>query len=118
MVHWLGAMQWAAALSALAIVSTLWSQFPLITLRRSIPFAMAGLFGLYLAVRFPVRRQLSILTMTMTALALGSIVLALCVPKIGLDASPGHHLDWQGVFTQKNACGRAMVLATAGLLAA
>jgi exopolysaccharide production protein ExoQ len=117
LVRWLGAMQWAAALSVLAVASTAWSQFPLVSLRRSLPFAMAGLFGLYLAVRFPLRRQLSILSIAMSALAIGSIVLAVFFPKIGLDASPGHHLDWQGVFTQKNACGRAMVLATAVALA-
>ena len=115
-IRWLGAMQWTIAFSVLAIASTAWSQFPLLTFRRSVPFAIAGAFGLYLAVRFPLRRQLSILSMTMTALALGTIILALCFPKIGLDASPGHHFDWQGVFTQKNACGRAMVLATAALL--
>jgi exopolysaccharide production protein ExoQ len=115
-IRWLAAMQWSAALSVLAIASTLWSQFPLLTLRRSLPLAIAGLFGLYLAVRFPLRRQLSILTMMMTALAIATIVLALCFPKVGLDASPGHHHDWQGVFTQKNACGRAMVLATAAIL--
>jgi len=117
LIRWGGAMQWTAALSIVAVASTLWSQFPLLTLRRSLPFALAGFFGLYFAVRFPVRRQLSILTMTLTALAIGSTLLATCFPRIGLDASPGHHFDWQGVFTQKNACGRAMVLGTAVLLA-
>jgi len=116
MIRWLGALQWAGALSLLAIASTVWSQFPMLTLRRSLPFAMAALFGLHLALRFPVRRQLSILTLAMTTLAIASIVLAIFAPEVGLDASPGHHLDWQGVFTQKNACGRAMVLATAVLL--
>ena len=115
--RWLSAMQWAAGLALLVIASTVWSQFPLFTIRRSLPFALAGLFGLYLAVRFPVRRQLSILWMAMVALAVGTVVLAICFPAIGLDASAGHHRDWQGVFTQKNACGRMMVLATAGVLA-
>jgi exopolysaccharide production protein ExoQ len=115
--RWFGAMQWAAALAVLVIASTIWSQFPLLTMRRSLPFALAGLFGLYLAVRFPVRRQLLILWMAMAALALGTAVMAICFPKLGLDASAGHHLDWQGVFTQKNACGRMMVLATAVVLA-
>lgn len=115
--RWLGAMQWAAVLAVLVIASTAWSQFPLFTIRRSLPFALAGLFGLNLAVRFPVRRQLSILWMAMTVLAIGTAVLAVCFPSIGLDASPGHRQDWQGVFTQKNACGRMMVLATAVVLA-
>jgi O-antigen ligase len=112
-VRWLGAMQWALVLAALAILSTLWSQFPAYTARRSVPFAIAGIFGLYLAMRFPVWRQLRILRVTMLVLAAGSVAVVLALPKIGLDPSAGHHLDWQGVFTQKNACGRMMVLATA-----
>ncbi|HTV06518.1 MAG TPA: O-antigen ligase [Acidobacteriaceae bacterium] len=116
-MRWLRAMQWTLPLAALAALSTLWSQFPLYTIRRSLPFALAGVFGLYLAVRFPVRRQLGILRVTMLALAVGTVVMALAFPHLGLDASAGHHADWQGVFTQKNACGRMMVLATAVLLA-
>ena len=116
-IRWLGAMQWALGLMALVMLSTLWSQFPLFTVRRSVPFAMAGMFGLYLALRFPLRRQLAILRATMIALAVGTVVMVLAFPRLGLDASPGHHGDWQGVFTQKNACGRIMVLGTAILLA-
>lgn len=116
-VRWIAAMQWTAALAVLAIASAAWSQFPQLTLRRSLPFTLAGLFGLYLAVRFPLRRQLSILGAAMVALAVASIVLVVCSPKLGLDASAGHHQNWQGVFTQKNACGRVMVLASAALLA-
>src|ERR1700733_548823 len=112
-VRWLGAMRWMAAIACFAIASSLWSQFPSYTLRRSLPFALAGLFGLWFALRFPVRRQLSILWMSMVALALGSIVLALYFPHIGLDVSPGHYGDWQGAFTSKNGCGRIIVLATA-----
>lgn len=115
--RYVGAMQWTAALAVLAIGSAAWSQFPLLSLRRSLLFTLAGFFGLYLAVRFPLRRQLSILGVAMSVLALASIVLAVCSPKLGLDASAGHHQNWQGVFTQKNACGRAMVLASAVVLA-
>ncbi len=113
--HWLSAMQWTAPLALLAVASVFWSQFPSVTARRSVEFLLAGLFGLYFAVRFPLRRQLSILWMTMIALAIGTAIMALCFPKLGLEASAGHHGDWQGVFTQKNACGRMMVLATAAL---
>lgn len=115
--RWLFAMQWMLPLAALAVLSTVWSQFPLYTIRRSLPFALAGVFGLYLAMRFPVRRQLAILRVSMLALAVGTVVLALAFPRLGLDASAGHHADWQGVFTQKNTCGRMMVLSTAVLLA-
>ena len=103
-------------LAVLAIASAAWSLDPLLTLRRSIPFALAGLFGLYLAARFPTPRLLAILRLSMMALALATIAVVLFAPSIGLDHSPGHAADWQGVFTQKNACGRIMVLASAAVL--
>jgi exopolysaccharide production protein ExoQ len=115
-VRWLGAMRWAAALALLTIASSAWSQFPLYTLRRSIPFALAGFFGLCMAIRFPVRRQLHILWLAMLLTASGTIVFAVLFPSLGLDATAGHSSDWQGVFTSKNACGRIMVLATAATL--
>jgi len=105
-----------ALLALLAIASAAWSLDPLLTLRRSVPFALAGLFGLWFAARFPPARQLAILRLTMIALALATIALVLLNPALGLDHSSGHAADWQGVFTQKNACGRIMVLATAVIL--
>lgn len=107
---------WAALLAALAVASTLWSIDPLLTLRRSIPFALAGLFGLWFAARFSAARQMRILRLAMFALALGTMALVLLAPSLAFDHTPGHSSDWQGVFTQKNACGRVMVLATAVIL--
>lgn len=107
---------WAALLAALAVASTLWSIAPLLTLRRSLPFALAGLFGLWFAARFSAARQMRILRLTMFALALATIALVLFAPSLALDHTPGHATDWQGIFTQKNACGRIMVLATAVIL--
>jgi len=110
-------MQWSAVIALFAVISTLWSQNALITARRSIPFAFATVLGLYLASRFPVRQQISIFYVTMLLAALASVALALFAPNIGLEASKGHFDNWQGVFTQKNACGRAMVFAIAAVLA-
>ena len=105
-----------ALLALLAIASSAWSLDPLLTLRRSVPFALAGLFGLWFSARFSPSRQLAILRLTMIALALATIAVVLLSPSVGLDHSPGHATDWQGVFTQKNACGRIMVLASAVIL--
>ena len=110
-------MQWAAALAVFAILSAGWSQDPVLSARRSVPFALAAVFGLYLASRFPLERQLSMLQTTFFLLAMATVVTAVCFPRIGLDASTGHGGNWQGVFTQKNACGRAMVFASAVVLA-
>jgi len=103
-------------LAVLAIASAAWSLDPLLTLRRSLPFALAGLFGLWFAARFSPVRQFTILRVTMIALAFATVAIVVLAPSIGLDHTPGHAADWQGVFTQKNACGRMMVLATAVLL--
>lgn len=110
------AVPWLALLAVLTIASSAWSLDPVLTLRRSIPFALAGLFGIYFAARFSPLRQVAILRFTMTMLAVATVAVVLLVPAIGLDHSPGHGGDWQGVFTQKNACGRMMVLATAVVL--
>lgn len=99
-----------ALLALLAVASSAWSLDPVLTLRRAIPFALAGLFGLWFATRFSPSRQLAILRLTMVALALATIALVLLNPALGLDHSSGHGSDWQGVFTQKNSCGRMMVL--------
>ncbi|GGG92960.1 hypothetical protein GCM10011586_04580 [Silvibacterium dinghuense] len=115
-LRWLRAMRWTLGLALLAIASSVWSQFPSYTLRRSIPFAMAGLFGLWFALRYPVKRQLSILRMSMLGLALATIIMVILFPGLALDRSTGHVTDWQGIFTSKNACGRIMVLATAIVL--
>jgi exopolysaccharide production protein ExoQ len=107
---------WAGLLAVLAVASTAWSLDPVLTLRRSLPFALAGLFGLWFSARFTRSRQLAILRLAMIALALATVAIVVFAPAIGLDHSPGHSTDWQGVFTQKNACGRIMVLATAVIL--
>ena len=113
LIRWFAAMRWAAAIACLAVVSSGWSQFPAYTLRRAVPFALAGLFGAHFALKYSLRRQISILWASMGLLALATILLALFFPHYGLDVSAGHRGDWQGAFTSKNGCGRIMVLATA-----
>jgi len=107
---------WAGALAALTLASTLWSLEPALTVRRALPFAAAGLFGVWFGSRFSLQRQLAILRWALLATALGTIVMVAVAPSIALDHTPGHAADWQGVFTQKNACGRIMVLASAAVL--
>lgn len=112
-----GAGLWALLFAGWAILSGIWSQSPWLTLRHAVPFAMATAFGLCLVEAYPMDRLLALLTIAFTGLAIWSAVLAVGFPAIGLDASSGHTADWQGAFSQKNACGRAMVFALAGLFA-
>ncbi len=110
-------LQLLALFSLYVAASAAWSQDPALSFRRAVPFCMAALFGVFLSVRFSVPRQLALFTTVMLMLALLSAAVALFFPAVGLDASAGHAADWQGVFTQKNACGRAMVFASAAALA-
>ncbi len=110
-------LRWASTVAAWALLSVGWSQAPLLTGRRALPFVLATAFGMFLSLRYPVERLLGMLQGTFAVLACWSAVLALGFPHIGLDASTGHGGDWQGVFTQKNACGRAMVFAIVAVLA-
>lgn len=119
LLHQITELPWLilpALLAILAIASAAWSLDPLLTLRRSLPFALAGLFGFWFATRHSLARQLAILRFAMLALSVATIAIVLFAPALGLDHSPGHAGDWQGIFTQKNACGRMMVLATATIL--
>ncbi len=59
---------------------------------------------------------IGILRLTLVTLGLATIALVLLNPAVGLDPSSGHGADWRGIFTQKNACGRIMVLGTAVIL--
>ncbi len=111
------ALAWPCILALWAVVSIVWSQDRLLTARHALPFAVAAGFGCYLAVRLSQQRLLLLLQITFVLLACWSAVLAIGFPAVGLDASTGHAGDWQGVFTQKNACGRAMVFAVAAVLA-
>jgi O-antigen ligase len=119
LLHQITELPWLilpALLAILAIASAAWSLDPLLTLRRSLPFALAGIFGFWFATRHSLARQLAILRFAMLALSIATIAIVLFAPALGLDHSPGHAGDWQGIFTQKNACGRMMVLATATIL--
>jgi exopolysaccharide production protein ExoQ len=117
LVRALHSMHFGLLLAGWVLCSTAWSIDPWLTARRAPAFVLAGLLGLYFAERFPQERQLHILWTAMVLLSIATIIVAIGFPEIGLERSAGHTGDWQGIFTQKNACGRMMVLATAIVLA-
>lgn len=103
--------------AAWAILSCVWSQSPWLSVRHAVPFALVTVFAVSTVEVYAMDRLLELLTVAFAILAIWSMVLAVGFPAIGLDASSGHTADWQGAFSQKNACGRAMVFALATLLA-
>jgi O-antigen ligase len=97
----------AVGLVLLAVVSTLWSDDPSLTLRRSIALVLTCLFGVYLGSRFSFREQLQLLA------GVAAVCVAFSVP-FGI-LGVGHPVEdisdaWYGIFVHKNVLGRMMVL--------
>lgn len=106
-------------LIAWAAASVLWSIDPGVTQRRVIAVAFTTLFGLYLAASFPGRSLAELLALCALILALGSYVVSLAMPSLGVhqDVNAG---SWRGLWYEKNQMGATMVYgalaATAALL--
>jgi O-antigen ligase len=101
--------KWILLLVLVAIASTVWSQHPLFTLRRSAVMLATTAFGIYLGSRFTVPQQLRLLGWTCALVVFTSFFMAMFLPQYGVDHLwfPG---TWRGVFTHKNTLARAMVL--------
>jgi O-antigen ligase len=96
-----------ALLLVLAVLSTMWSGVPALTFRRSISLFCTSLFGLYLALRYTLRDQLTLLLRMCWITVIGSFIFGI----FGLGTSVDALKDaWYGLFPQKNALGRMMVL--------
>jgi O-antigen ligase len=122
-LHWkrflngLLAGKWVLALSVLAIVSTVWSNDPSITARRSLVLMGTTLFGIYFGSVFNLEQQVRILTKTFGIIIVLSFYVALKMPQFGINHDI-HGGSWTGVFTQKNLLGRATIVAMVVFLSA
>ncbi|MGF7174989.1 O-antigen ligase family protein [Azospirillum doebereinerae] len=91
-----------------AFVSSLWSLFPDVTLRRSLAFLFTTVFGIYLALRFTFPEIMRLLVTGLSALMFLSFASVVAMPAVGLDSAQ-HVGAWKGIFFQKNVTGRMMV---------
>ena len=113
--HWRSVMRgawkarWVLLLVLVAVLSTVWSQSPLFTLRRSAVMFATTAFGIYFGTRFTVPQQLRLLGWTCALIVFSTFFIAIFLPHYGVELidSPG---AWRGAFLQKNALARAMVL--------
>ncbi len=102
-------------LVGLAVASTLWSEMPALTLRRSLALAGTTVFGIYLVTRFDSRTRLHLLASALGITLVGCLLVAVLLPEYGTTGG-SVHTPWRGVFTDKNTFGRMMVLSTAVFL--
>lgn len=97
------------ALVGWALLSTLWSVAPDITLRRGLTAILGTLYGLLLAVRY---RPEEVLRMVGTALiiVLVASLIAVAVMPAWAIMGPPHEGAWRGVMAHKNILGRIAAL--------
>ncbi len=91
-----------------AFLTSLWSLFPDVTLRRSIAFLFTTVFGIWLGLRFRFPEIMRLIVVGLSALMFISFFMIVAMPAIGLDSAQ-HVGAWKGVFFQKNVTGRMMV---------
>jgi exopolysaccharide production protein ExoQ len=96
----------------LAACSVLWSVDPDSSQYRVLALTGTTAFGIFLAVRFSLEEQLSLLALVLGIVACGSAVVALLLPGYGVMTGPDYGGAWSGVFHHKNTFGRMMALAT------
>ena len=89
--------------------SYFWSVNPEQTLRFSLYALGTTSFGLYLAIRYTLRQQLSLFGWTYGLLLVLSILLAVAIPQYGIMGGV-HEGALRGVFTHKNQYGAFMAL--------
>lgn len=96
------------------ICSSLWSNFPESTLRRSVTMITLMLFSLSTYAAFGMTRIMRVALSVMVALGIASVAVAVISPDIGYDT--GEYANAiRGVFMQKNTLGFAMTLASLAL---
>jgi O-antigen ligase len=94
------------ALCILALVSSVWSQDPLLSLRWSIVLMLNTIFVFYLFYRFSFTQQLKLLLQVGWVCLGFSLILSLAFPAYGVD----HHGTadaWRGMYITKNLCAMA-----------
>jgi O-antigen ligase len=96
-----------------AILSTVWSEDPALTLRRGVAVLATTALGIDFAIRYPIREQLrllgAVLGLTVLLSILAQVLFPGAIPTVDTLADAD---AWYGVFNQKNQFARIVVLAT------
>jgi O-antigen ligase len=92
------------------VASTFWSDFPDITLRRSINFVGATFYGIYFAARYDLKQQVKLLAWGFGLVVLMSYVVSTTLGKYGIMRDGVYDGAWQGVYLHKNNLAMQMSL--------
>lgn len=95
------------AIVVFAILSTLWSDDALLTLRRAVGLLGTTAIAFYVACRYSLPAFLDILVQTITIIALGSLVVVVALPEFGV-MQGAYQGAWRGLFWEKNRFGESI----------
>ena len=114
---------WLPAAFALAVVgwawaSKDWSVIPEISSRRAMALAFTTLLGLYLGAVWGGRKLPVMLADAFLPLAVGSILVCLAVPSVGVQHDGETSGAWRGLWAHKNMLGAWMGVGSAAAVAA
>ena len=98
------------ALVGWAMLSTLWSVAPEVTLRRSLAASLGVLYGLLLAVRYRPEEVLRMLGAALAIVVAASLMAVAVIPEWAI-MGPPHEGAWRGVLWHKNGLGRTAAFA-------
>jgi exopolysaccharide production protein ExoQ len=111
-------LMWPIAYLGLALTSMLWSDIPMLTLRRSVALAGTIVFALWVSETMEPRRLFRSVTIGLLVVAAASFAALAWAPQVAVHgASSSHAGNWRGALLHKNLLGREMALATTLALA-
>lgn len=99
-------------LTGVAILSTIWSAEPEVSLRRGIGLLAPTALGIVLAARLTTEELTRLLAWALGICAVLSVIVALGMPEIGISTIE-YGSAWKGVYGHKNGLGKAMALGVA-----
>lgn len=108
----------AAIIVGWAWASKDWSVLPEVSSRRAMALAFTTLLGLYLGAAWGGRKLPEMLADAFLGICIGSILVAVLVPKIGLQHDGETSGAWRGLYPHKNMLGSWMVLGSLSAVAA
>ena len=100
------------AIVALCAASSLWSDYPFASIRRSVTLMTCLGFGLFCHLEVGLAGTITRLGRSMALLCFTSLLVWLAVPSIGSETLAGYEGALRGVFSTKNETGTAVELAT------
>jgi O-antigen ligase len=103
-------------LAMLTMVSALWSQMPVESLRSGYYYLLDTLFAFYLVVTFTTEELMTLTMMLGTVVALGTVVVVTLFPQYGLVHQLAHAGVWRGIFSEKNDAAKNLVFLIAPVI--